>query len=104
MALAGSNGGSWSTTYSLKPTVKPGSESHMPSGEVETGTASNVGFVREYRGRLSIPGNSSPGVGFADRILTTAGDLKLILLFSFIVSIRVVCISSWMFEFGTEDQ
>ncbi|PRQ28146.1 putative transcription factor TIFY family [Rosa chinensis] len=73
MALAGSNGGSWSTTYSLKPTVKPGSESHMPSGEVETGTASNVGLVREYRGRLSIPGNSSPGVGFADRILTAAG-------------------------------
>ncbi|XP_004291421.1 PREDICTED: protein TIFY 8 [Fragaria vesca subsp. vesca] len=73
MALAGSNGGSWSTTYSLKPTVKPGCESHMPSGEVETGTASNVGFVREYRGRLSIPGNSSPGAGFADRILTPAG-------------------------------
>lgn len=76
MALAGSNGGSWSTTYSLKPTVKPGSESHMPSGEVETGTASNVGFVREYRGRLSIPGNSSPGAGFADRILTPTGDLS----------------------------
>ncbi|XP_050366276.1 protein TIFY 8 [Argentina anserina] len=73
MALAGSNGGSWSTTYSLKRTVKPGSEGHMPSGEVDTGTASNLGFVQEYRGRLSIPGNSSPGVEFADRILTPAG-------------------------------
>lgn len=75
MALAGSNGGSWSTTYSLKPTARPGSENHMPSGEVEAGTASNIALLREYRGRLCIPGNSSQAVGFADRVLTPAGDL-----------------------------
>ncbi|XP_021825304.1 protein TIFY 8 [Prunus avium] len=73
MALAGSNGGSWSTTYSLKPTARPGSENHVPSGEVEAGTASNIALLREYRGRLCIPGNSSQAVGFADRVLTPAG-------------------------------
>ena len=75
MALAGSNGGSWSTTYSLKPNAKLGSESCMPSGEVETGAASNNALLREYHGRLSVPGNSSPAAGFADRILTPAGNL-----------------------------
>ncbi|KAM0968760.1 hypothetical protein ACFX13_017371 [Malus domestica] len=73
MALAGSNGGSWSTTYSLKPNVRPGSESRMPSGEVETGTAINNALLRENRGRLSIPGNSSQAAGFADQTLTPAG-------------------------------
>ncbi|CAN6583584.1 unnamed protein product [Malus baccata var. baccata] len=73
MALAGSNGGSWSTAYSPKPNAKLGSESRMPSGEVETGAASNNALLREYHGRLSVPGNSSPTVGFADRILTPAG-------------------------------
>ncbi|KAM0973844.1 hypothetical protein ACFX2C_017116 [Malus domestica] len=73
MALAGSNGGSWSTTYSLKPNVRPGSESRMPGGEVETGTAINNALLRENRGRLSIPGNSSQAAGFADRTLTPAG-------------------------------
>ncbi|KAM1200751.1 hypothetical protein ACFX2I_016989 [Malus domestica] len=73
MALAGSNGGSWSTTYSLKPNVRPGSESRMPSGEIETGTAINNALLRENRGRLSIPGNSSQAAGFADQTLTPAG-------------------------------
>ncbi|XP_065851019.1 protein TIFY 8 [Euphorbia lathyris] len=36
MALAGSNGGSWSTTYSSKPTGRPGGENYMSSGEKET--------------------------------------------------------------------
>ncbi|TQD81307.1 hypothetical protein C1H46_033121 [Malus baccata] len=76
MALAGSNGGSWSTTYSLKPNARPGSESRMPSGEVETGTAINNALLRENRGRLSIPGNSSQAPGFADRTLTPAGGYQ----------------------------
>ncbi|KAG5244325.1 protein TIFY [Salix suchowensis] len=58
MALAGSNGGSWSTTYSPKPTATPGSESYMTSGEYELG------------GRLSITGNATRGVGSGDRIST----------------------------------
>ncbi|KAJ6745509.1 PROTEIN TIFY 4A-RELATED-RELATED [Salix koriyanagi] len=61
MALAGSNGGSWSTTYSPKPTATPGSESYMTSGEYELG------------GRLSITGNATRGVGSGDRISTPTG-------------------------------
>ncbi|KAB5553293.1 hypothetical protein DKX38_010604 [Salix brachista] len=61
MALAGSNGGSWSTTYSPKPTARPGSESYMTSGEYELG------------GRLSITGNATRGVGSGDRISTPTG-------------------------------
>ncbi|KAJ6406303.1 hypothetical protein OIU84_009930 [Salix udensis] len=61
MALAGSNGGSWSTTYSPKPTARPGSESYMTSGEYELG------------GRLSITGNATRGVGSSDRISTPTG-------------------------------
>lgn len=64
MALAGSNGGSWSTTFSPKSTTKLAGETHMPSGEVETGNANNMTLLRDYRGRLSIPGSSSQGVGF----------------------------------------
>ncbi|KAI4337367.1 hypothetical protein L6164_015794 [Bauhinia variegata] len=36
MALAGSNGGSWSTKYSPKSTAKPVSDSNLPTGENET--------------------------------------------------------------------
>ncbi|GMN45223.1 hypothetical protein TIFTF001_014427 [Ficus carica] len=64
MALAGSNGGSWSTTFSPKSTAKLAGETHMPSGEVETGNANNMTLLRDYRRRLSIPGSSSQGVGF----------------------------------------
>lgn len=74
MALAGSNGGSWSTTYSPKPTVRPGRESYMTSGEYEAGVVANTAFQREFRGRLSIPGNATQGVGSGDRISTHAGD------------------------------
>lgn len=73
MALAGSNGGSWSTTYSPKSTVKPVGES-SPNGENETGVAGNSLFPREFRGRLSLAGNPSQGYGSGDRILTLAGN------------------------------
>lgn len=72
MALAGSNGGSWSTTYSPKSTVKPVGES-TPNGENETGMAGNSMFPREFRGRLSLTGNPSQGYGSGDRILTLTG-------------------------------
>lgn len=72
MALAGSNGGSWSTTYSPKSTVKPVGES-TPNGENETGMAGNSMFPREFRGRLCLTGNPSQGYGSGDRILTLTG-------------------------------
>ncbi|XP_034684258.1 protein TIFY 8 isoform X2 [Vitis riparia] len=72
MALAGSNGGSWSTTYSPKSTVKPVGES-TPNGDNETGMAGNSMFPREFRGRLSLTGNPSQGYGSGDRILTLTG-------------------------------
>ncbi|WCJ29771.1 TIFY domain protein 8 [Euphorbia peplus] len=50
MALAGSNGGSWSTTYSSKPTGRPGGESYMTSGEKEASIATNAAAFQ--RGRL----------------------------------------------------
>lgn len=73
MALAGSNGGSWSTTYSPKSAVKPVGES-TPNGENETGTAGNSVFPREFRGRLSLSGNPSQVYGSGDRILTLTGN------------------------------
>ncbi|KAJ6758517.1 PROTEIN TIFY 4A-RELATED-RELATED [Salix koriyanagi] len=48
MDLAGSNGGSWSTTYSPKPTARQGIESYMTSSEYE-------------------------GVGSGDRVATPTG-------------------------------
>ncbi|CAK7353486.1 unnamed protein product [Dovyalis caffra] len=73
MALAGSNGGSWSTTYSPKPTARPGSESYVTSGEYEAGAAANLPFPREFRGRLSVTGNATQGAGPSDRISTPTG-------------------------------
>ncbi|KAG6772748.1 hypothetical protein POTOM_024168 [Populus tomentosa] len=62
MALAGSNGGSWSTTYSPKPNASPSSESYVTSGG-----------EYELRGRLSVTGNATQGVGSSDRISTPTG-------------------------------
>lgn len=78
MALAGSNGGSWSTNYSPKSNVRPAGEGQIPVGDAETGNAKAMALLREYRGRLCIPGSSSSqGVGFSDRITSTpaSGDL-----------------------------
>lgn len=73
MALAGSNGASWSTTYSPKST-RPAGESHKATGEVETGKASSIAFLREYRGR-SVPSTSNQGVSLGDQISIPAGGL-----------------------------
>lgn len=72
MALAGSNGGSWSTTYSPKSNVRPTGESSMPGGDNETGMANNMAVSQEFR-RLSAAGISNHGVGSGDRISTPSG-------------------------------
>ncbi|XP_041019533.1 protein TIFY 8 isoform X2 [Juglans microcarpa x Juglans regia] len=71
MALAGSNGGSWSTTYSKS--LRPGGESNKPGGDNETGMAVNTPLSREFRGRLSASGISNHGVGSGDQISTPSG-------------------------------
>ncbi|KAL3566184.1 hypothetical protein D5086_031599 [Populus alba] len=73
MALAGSNGGSWSTTYSPKPTARQGSEIFMTSSEYEGGVAANTPFPREFRGRTFVTGNATHAAGSGDRISTPAG-------------------------------
>ncbi|XVF47926.1 hypothetical protein PTKIN_Ptkin03bG0148900 [Pterospermum kingtungense] len=70
MALAGSNGGSWSTTYSPKSAARPVSENYAPSGEPEA-VGSTV-FSREFRGRIPVAGNTSQGTG--ERISIQTGD------------------------------
>ncbi|KAL5559241.1 hypothetical protein UlMin_035452 [Ulmus minor] len=70
MALAGSNGGSWSTTFSPKSTARLAGEHQLPGGEVEAGNAINMTPLRDYRGRLCIPGSSNQGVSLGDRIST----------------------------------
>ncbi|KAF4373133.1 protein TIFY 8 [Cannabis sativa] len=81
MSLAGSNGGSWSTNYSPKSNARPAGEGQIPIGDVETGNAKAMALLREYRGRISVPGSSSSqGIGFSDRVLSTpsAGGHQLI--------------------------
>ncbi|XP_038698742.1 protein TIFY 8 isoform X2 [Tripterygium wilfordii] len=51
MALSGSNGGSWSTTYSPKSTARPASDDGMSRGEYETGVADDAAFPRGRRSR-----------------------------------------------------
>ncbi|XP_044472332.1 protein TIFY 8-like isoform X2 [Mangifera indica] len=63
MALAGSNGGSWSTTYLPKSTVRPVSENFFPSGDPEARVAGNMALPQELRGRLPVTGNISHGSG-----------------------------------------
>ncbi|KAI4316270.1 hypothetical protein L6164_024267 [Bauhinia variegata] len=74
MALAGSNGGSWSTTYSPKSSAKPVNDSNLLTGENETGIASNKAFPQELHGRLSITGTSGHAIaiGSGDQVSTPA--------------------------------
>ncbi|KAG8375509.1 hypothetical protein BUALT_Bualt10G0107200 [Buddleja alternifolia] len=58
MALAGSNGGSWSTMYKPNSGVKPSTgENRIPIGENDTGVA----ILRELHGRPSDKGESNRG-------------------------------------------
>ncbi|XWS73063.1 hypothetical protein CRYUN_Cryun02cG0093300 [Craigia yunnanensis] len=74
MALAGSNGGSWSTTYSPKSAMRPVSENYAPSGETEA--VGSMAFSREFRGRIALAGNTSQGTGSGDRISIQTGVAK----------------------------
>ncbi|XP_021276114.1 protein TIFY 8 isoform X2 [Herrania umbratica] len=71
MALAGSNGGSWSTTYSPKSAVKPVSENYAPGEEPEA--VGSMMFSREFRGRIAVAGNTSQGTGSGERISKQTG-------------------------------
>ncbi|KAK3006292.1 hypothetical protein RJ639_015594 [Escallonia herrerae] len=74
MALAGSNGGSWSTNYAPKSAVRPNpGENYLPSGEKDAGMASQSALSRELHGRLAVMGNSSHGFESVDRISILPG-------------------------------
>uniref|UniRef100_A0A1D1Y3N8 Protein TIFY n=1 Tax=Anthurium amnicola TaxID=1678845 RepID=A0A1D1Y3N8_9ARAE len=61
MALAGSDGGSWSTVYSAKSPVHPPGSDVKPSGVEKEAVISNLPFPQGLNSRLSIPGNSGHG-------------------------------------------
>ncbi|XP_050882999.1 protein TIFY 8 isoform X1 [Lathyrus oleraceus] len=73
MALAGSNGGSWSTAFSPKSTAKLVNDSNLHSGENEAGLMNNVPFPQELHGMLPVTGSSSRAVGPGDRVSTPTG-------------------------------
>ncbi|KAK4277126.1 hypothetical protein QN277_015171 [Acacia crassicarpa] len=73
MALAGSNGGCWSTTYSPKPTAKLTNDSNMLCGDSETGIVSKITPPQEPHGRLSFAGTSSLAIKSGNRLSTQAG-------------------------------
>ncbi|KAL8115891.1 hypothetical protein AgCh_022401 [Apium graveolens] len=75
MALAGSNGGSWSTDFTPNSTVRPPPiEIDLPSTENDTGIAINSVFPREFRGRFLIAGDSSHGSGSSDQMSFPPGS------------------------------
>ncbi|KAJ1438232.1 Tify domain [Sesbania bispinosa] len=73
MALAGSNGGSWSTAFSPKSSAKLFHDSNLLTGENETVIVSNEALPQDLRGRLSITGSSSRAIGTGDRVTTLTG-------------------------------
>ncbi|XAR70923.1 hypothetical protein NMG60_11027966 [Bertholletia excelsa] len=73
MALAGSNGGSWSTTYASKSAGPVMGENYIPAGENDTSIACNFASSREVQRRLSIIKTSSHGFGSGDQISVIPG-------------------------------
>lgn len=72
MALAGSSGGSWSTTYSPKLGMRlPLNEAYTVTGENESGI-NNLAFSRDMHCGLSIVGTSKQGSNPGVRISTAA--------------------------------
>ncbi|GMI92841.1 hypothetical protein HRI_002953400 [Hibiscus trionum] len=71
MALAGSNGGSWSTTYSPKSAVRTVGENYVPNGEPEA--VGNITFSLELRGKTTLAGDVSQATGSSDRIPIQTG-------------------------------
>ncbi|RDX75524.1 Protein TIFY 8, partial [Mucuna pruriens] len=73
MALAGSNGGSWSTIFSPKSSVKLHHDNNSLNGENEIVIVSNVSLPPNLNGRLSITSSSSHAIGPGDRVTTPTG-------------------------------
>ncbi|KAF9612836.1 hypothetical protein IFM89_004246 [Coptis chinensis] len=74
MALAGSNGGSWSTTYSPKSSVGHLlNETGISNRENRPGF-SDLAYYPELRRNLSVPGSSTRGFNQGSRLSTTVGD------------------------------
>ncbi|KAF8034657.1 hypothetical protein BT93_C0846 [Corymbia citriodora subsp. variegata] len=69
MALAGSNGGSWSTTYSPKSGTRPTNEGNVLTGE----NKANVAFSRDSHGKSPATADSSHGTGSGNRISNPSG-------------------------------
>ncbi|XP_077211835.1 protein TIFY 8-like isoform X1 [Tasmannia lanceolata] len=77
MALAGSNGGSWSTTFLPKSSARPPlNETYAPSGENETGVG-NIALSQDTNGRLSLLGTSNQGFSERGRIPIPGDPLNL---------------------------
>ncbi|XP_010249909.1 PREDICTED: protein TIFY 8 isoform X2 [Nelumbo nucifera] len=77
MALAGSNGGSWSTTYLPKSNGQSSlNKASVPNGETEMGK-NNMKPVQEFHGRLSISGNPGQGFSQGGRISTVQVDPRM---------------------------
>ncbi|XP_028779366.1 protein TIFY 8-like [Neltuma alba] len=73
MALAGSNGGCCSTTYSQKPAVKLPNHSHVPCGDSETGMVSKITPPQAPQGGSSFAGTSNLAIKPGNRMSTQAG-------------------------------
>ncbi|KAI6681481.1 hypothetical protein NL676_035362 [Syzygium grande] len=69
MALAGSNGGSWSTMYSPKSGTRPTNESNVLTGE----NKASVSFSRDFHGKSPATADSSHGTGSGNRISNPSG-------------------------------
>ncbi|XP_031102229.1 protein TIFY 8-like [Ipomoea triloba] len=76
MALAGSNGGSWSTTYAPKSAARvSGEKNAVPAaGEKETGAGSGSAILRELQGRASLRVGSSRPFGSGDQSFLPPGN------------------------------
>ncbi|MBA0564364.1 hypothetical protein Golob_009311 [Gossypium lobatum] len=103
MALAGSNGGSWSTTYSPKSAVRTG-ENYAPGGEPEA--VGSIAFSRELRGKMAVTGNASQATGSGERIPIQTGDpSKLVSIFVGVAQGTIVMARDGRnLEAGTEDK
>ncbi|KAK8581658.1 hypothetical protein V6N13_144668 [Hibiscus sabdariffa] len=71
MALAGSNGGSWSTTYSPKSAARTVGENYVSNGEPEA--VGSIEFSRELRGKTALAGSVSQATGSSNRIPIQTG-------------------------------
>ncbi|XP_058074652.1 protein TIFY 8 isoform X2 [Magnolia sinica] len=73
MALAGSNGGSWSTTYSPKSSMRrPHTEAYVPAREIEAGIKNK--FSQDIQSKLCLLQASSQGLIQGGQLSTPGGN------------------------------